>query len=75
MQVKGVNRRHGGTLSATNKVLRSLEDSPKLDIFLTPADVALPNRDHDWLKVLVIREYKQNLSKDRSTKTLIQTLN
>jgi hypothetical protein len=59
MQVKDVNRRHGGTLSATNKVLRSLEDSPKLDIFLTLADVALPNGGHDWSKVLVIREYKQ----------------
>jgi hypothetical protein len=41
-----------------NKVLRGSEADRKLDIFLTPADVALPNGEYDGSNLLVIREHK-----------------
>jgi hypothetical protein len=33
--------------TSANKVLRGSEANRKLGIFLTPADVALPNGEHD----------------------------
>jgi Fungal protein kinase len=53
-------------------VLRGLEADRKLDIFLTPADIAIPNGEHDWSNVLVIGEHKQNPNEDGSSKTLLQ---
>jgi hypothetical protein len=58
--------------TSANKVLKGSEADRKLDIFLTPADVALPNGEHDWSNVLVIGEHKQNPDEDRSIKTLVQ---
>jgi hypothetical protein len=58
--------------TSANKLLRGSEADRKLDIFLTPADAALPDGEHDWSNVLVIGEHKQNPDEDRSTKTLIQ---
>ncbi|KAG9230390.1 hypothetical protein BJ875DRAFT_487995 [Amylocarpus encephaloides] len=65
----GLGRRY---YTSANKVLRGSEADRKLDIFLAPADVALPNGEHDWSNVLVIREHKSNPDEDRSTKTLVQ---
>jgi hypothetical protein len=67
--LSGLDRRY---YTSANKVLRGSEADRKLDIFLTPADVAMPNGEHDWSKVLVIGEHKQNPDEDRSTKTLLQ---
>ncbi|KAF8846692.1 hypothetical protein BDZ45DRAFT_719281 [Acephala macrosclerotiorum] len=67
--LSGLGRRY---YTLANKVLRGSEADRKLDIFLTPADVALPNGEHDWSNVLVIGEHKQNPDEDRSTKTLVQ---
>jgi hypothetical protein len=53
--------------TSANKVLRGSEADRKLDIFLTPADTALPDGEHDWSNVLVIGEHKQNPDEDRST--------
>ena len=58
--------------TSANKVLRGSEADRKLDIFLTPTDVALPDGEHDWSNVLVIGEHKQNPDEDRSIKTLVQ---
>jgi hypothetical protein len=44
----------------------------KLDIFLTPADAAPLDGEHDWSNVLVIGEHRQNPDEDRSTKTIVQ---
>ena len=52
--------------TSANKVLRGSEADRKLDIFLTPADAALPDGEHDWSIVLVIGEHKQNPDEDRS---------
>jgi hypothetical protein len=41
-----------------NKVLWGSEADRKLDIFLTPADVVLPNGERDWSHVLAIGEHK-----------------
>jgi hypothetical protein len=65
----GLGRRY---YTSANKVLRGSEADRKLDIFLAPADVALPNGEHDWSNVLVIGEHKSNPDEDRSTKTLVQ---
>jgi Fungal protein kinase len=67
--LSGLGRRY---YTSANKVLRSLEADRKLDIFLTPADAALPNGEHDWSNVLVIGEHKQNPDEDQSAKTLVQ---
>jgi hypothetical protein len=67
--LSGLDRRY---YTLANKVLRGSEADRKLDIFLTPADVASPNGEHDWSNVLVIGEHKQNPDEDRSTKTLVQ---
>lgn len=55
-----------------NKVLRGSEANRKLDIFLTHADTALPNGEHNWSNVLVIGEHKPNPDEDTSSKTTIQ---
>ena len=55
-----------------NKVLKGSEANCKLNIFLTLADATLLEGEYDQLNVLVIREHKQNLNKDRFTKTLVQ---
>ena len=47
-----------GSYTSANKVLKGLEADRKLDIFLTPADAALPEGEHDWSNVLVIGEHK-----------------
>ncbi|PVH69778.1 hypothetical protein DL98DRAFT_163200 [Cadophora sp. DSE1049] len=57
--------------SSANKVLRAPEADRKLDIFLTSADAALPDGEHDWSNVLVIGEHKQNPDEDGSAKTLV----
>ncbi|KAG9231374.1 hypothetical protein BJ875DRAFT_506723 [Amylocarpus encephaloides] len=67
--LSGLGRRY---YTSANKVLRGSEADRKLDIFLAPADVALPNGEHDWSNVLVIGEHKSNPDEDRSTKTLVQ---
>ncbi|OBT60178.1 hypothetical protein VE03_10902 [Pseudogymnoascus sp. 23342-1-I1] len=67
--LSGLGRRY---YTSANKVLRGSEADRKLDIFLTPANVALPNGEHDWSNVLVIGEHKQNPDEDASTKTLLQ---
>ncbi|OBT82162.1 hypothetical protein VE02_10023 [Pseudogymnoascus sp. 03VT05] len=67
--LSGLDRRY---YTSANKVLRGSEADRKLDIFLTPANVALPNGEHDWSNVLVIGEHKQNPDEDGSTKTLLQ---
>jgi hypothetical protein len=43
-----------------------------LIFFLTPANTALPEGEHDWSNVLVIGEHKQNPNEDRFAKTLVQ---
>jgi hypothetical protein len=53
--LSGLGRRY---YTLANKVLRGLEADRKLDIFLTPANAVLPDGEHDWSNVLVIREYK-----------------
>jgi hypothetical protein len=58
--------------TSANKVLRGSEADRKLDIFLTPADAAPPDGEHDWSKVLVIGEHKRNPDEDRSIATLVQ---
>jgi hypothetical protein len=58
--------------TSANKVLSGSEANRKLDIFLAPADAALPEGQHDWSNILVIGEHKQNLDEDRSAKTLLQ---
>jgi Fungal protein kinase len=58
--------------TSANKVLRGSEADCRLDIFLTPADAALPDGEYDWSNILVIGEHKQNPDEDRSTKTLLQ---
>ncbi|KAI9799669.1 MAG: hypothetical protein M1825_004404 [Sarcosagium campestre] len=65
----GLGRRY---YTSANKVLRGSEADRKLDIFLTPTNVALPNGEHDWSHVLVIGEHKRNPDEDRSSKTLVQ---
>jgi hypothetical protein len=65
----GLHRRY---YTSANKVLRGSEADRKLDIFLTRADVALPDGEHDWSNVLVIGEHKSNPDEDRLTKTLVQ---
>jgi hypothetical protein len=65
----GLGRRYH---PSANKVLRGSEADRKLDIFLIPAEVALPNGEHDWPNVLVIEEHKQNPDEDRSIITLMQ---
>ncbi|KAE8441377.1 hypothetical protein EG329_005004 [Mollisiaceae sp. DMI_Dod_QoI] len=65
----GLRRRYH---TSANKVLRGSEADRKLEIFLTPADAALSNGEHDWHNVLVIGEHKQNPDEDRSAKTLVQ---
>lgn len=67
--LSGLRRRYH---TSTNKVLRGSEADRKLEIFLTPADAALPDGEHDWSNVLVIGEHKQNPDEDRSTKTLLK---
>ena len=67
--LSGLDRRY---YTSANKVLRGSEADRKLDIFLTPANVALPNGEHDWTNVLVIGEHKQNPDEDGSTNTLLQ---
>ena len=67
--LSGLDRRY---YTSANKVLRGSEADRKLDIFLTPANVTLPNGEHDWSNVLVIGEHKQNPDEDGSTKTLLQ---
>jgi hypothetical protein len=67
--LSGLRRRY---YTSANKVLRGSEADRKLDIFLTPADTALPDGEHDWSNVLVIGEHKQNPDEDRSVKTLVQ---
>jgi len=42
--LSGLGRRY---YTSTNKVLRGSEADRKLDIFLTPADVALTDGEHD----------------------------
>jgi hypothetical protein len=42
--LSGLDRRY---YTSANKVLRGSEAGRKLDIFLTPVDVALLNREHD----------------------------
>ena len=69
MVLSGLGRRY---YTSANKVLRGSEADRKLEIFLTPADVALPNGEHDRSNVLVIWEHKQNPDEDRCTKTLVQ---
>ncbi|CAM6004313.1 unnamed protein product [Sphagnum balticum] len=58
--------------TSANKVLRGSEADRKLDIFLTPANAALPDGEHDWSNVLVVGEHKQNSDQDTSSKTLVQ---
>ena len=65
--LSGLRRRY---YTSVNKVLRGSEADRKLDIFLTPADAALPDGEHDWSNVLVIDI--QNPDEDRSAKTLVQ---
>ncbi|KAH8598594.1 hypothetical protein B0O99DRAFT_700179 [Bisporella sp. PMI_857] len=67
-----ISRLHRRYYTSANKVLRGSEADRKLDIFLTPADAALPDGEHDWSNVLVIGEHKQNPEEDRSPKTLIR---
>lgn len=67
--LSGLRRRY---YTSANKVLRGSEADRKLDIFLTPADTALPDGEHDWSNILVIGEYKQNPDEDRSVKILVQ---
>lgn len=67
--LSGLDRRY---YTSANKVLRGSEADRKLDIFLTPADVAIPNGEHDWSNVLVVGEHKQNPDEDGSSKTLLQ---
>ncbi len=67
--LSGLRRRY---YTSANKVLRGSEADRKLDIFLTPADAALPDGEHDWSNVLVIGEHKQNPDEDGSAKTLVQ---
>ena len=55
-----------------NKVISGSEADRKLNIFLTSADAAVLDGEHDWANVLVIGEYKQNPKEDRSTKLLLQ---
>jgi hypothetical protein len=43
--LSGLRRRY---YTSANKVLRGSEADRKLDIFLTPADAALPDGEHDW---------------------------
>ncbi|KFZ22993.1 hypothetical protein V502_02529 [Pseudogymnoascus sp. VKM F-4520 (FW-2644)] len=65
----GLDRRY---YTSANKVLRGSEADRKVDIFLTPADVAIPNCEHDSSNVLVIGEHKQNPDEDGSSITLLQ---
>lgn len=58
--------------TSVNKVLVSSGADRKLDIFLAPADTALPDGEHDWSNVFVIGEYKQNPDEDRYVKLLVQ---
>ena len=44
--------------TSANKVLRGSEANRKLNIFLTRADLTLPDGEYDWSNVLVIREHK-----------------
>ncbi|KAL5354469.1 hypothetical protein ACLOAV_000558 [Pseudogymnoascus australis] len=67
--LRGFDRQY---YTSANKVLRGSEADRKLDIFLTTANVTLPNGEHDWSNVLVIGEHKQNPDEDGSTKTLLQ---
>ncbi|KAG9228380.1 hypothetical protein BJ875DRAFT_389540 [Amylocarpus encephaloides] len=67
--LSGLRRRY---YTSANKVLRGSEADRKLDIFLTPADAALPDGEHDWSNVLVIGEHKQNSDEDGAAKTLVQ---
>ena len=67
--LSGLRRRY---YTSANKVLRGSEADRKLDIFLTPADAALPEGEHDWSNILVIGEHKQNPDEDGSAKTLVQ---
>ncbi|KAG9245612.1 hypothetical protein BJ878DRAFT_533795 [Calycina marina] len=67
--LSGLRRRY---YTSANKVLRGSEADRKLDIFLTFADAALPDGEHDWSNVFVIGEHKQNPDEDRSAKTLVQ---
>jgi hypothetical protein len=53
-------------------VLRGFKADRKLDIFLASADAAFKNSEHDWSNVLIIKEHKRNLNKDRLMATLIQ---
>jgi hypothetical protein len=53
-------------------VLRGFKADRKLDIFLTFADAAFKDSEHDWSNVLVIKEHKRNPNKDRLIATLIQ---
>ena len=57
--------------TSANKVLRSSEADRKLDVFLTPADAALPEGEYECSNVLIIWEHKQNPDEDRSAKTLV----
>jgi hypothetical protein len=63
MVLSGLGRRY---YALANKVLRGSEAVRKLDIFLAPANVALPNGEHDSSNVPVITEHKQNPDEDRS---------
>lgn len=67
--LSGFRRRY---YTSTNKLLRDSEADWKLEIFLTPADAALPDGEHDGSNVLVIGEHKQNPDEDRSAKTLVR---
>jgi Fungal protein kinase len=66
------SRLHHRYYTSANRALRGLEADRKLDIFLTPADAALPDSEYDWSNVLVIGEHKQNPDEDHSPKTLVQ---
>jgi hypothetical protein len=59
-------------LHISEQSVEGSEADRKLDIFLTPANVASPNGEHDWSNVLVIGEHKQHPDEDCSTKTLVQ---
>jgi hypothetical protein len=59
--LSGLRRRY---YTLANKVLRGSEADRKLNIFLTPVNAALPDGEHDWSNVLVIKEHKQNPNKD-----------
>ena len=59
--ISGLRR---GYYTSANKVLRGSEADRKLGIFLTLTDVALPDGEHNWSNILVIRGHKRNIDED-----------